>query len=48
MGSIETGLDEVLALWLCDERLELGGGEGVYEAGLGDDQQKDLCACKGG
>jgi hypothetical protein len=31
MGGIETSLDEILTLWLCDERLELGSGEGVYE-----------------
>lgn len=29
-----TYLDEVLALWLGDERLELRGGEGVDEASL--------------
>jgi hypothetical protein len=31
---IETSLDEVLALWLGEEGLEFGGGEGVDEAGL--------------
>lgn len=35
-------LDQVLALSLGDEWLQLGGGEGVHEAGLGDDQQQDL------
>ena len=34
MGSIETSLDEVLALWLSDEGLELCSSKGVYEAGL--------------
>ena len=29
MGCVEAGLDEVLALGLGDEWLELGGGEGV-------------------
>ncbi len=28
-GALRQGLDEVLALGLGDERLELGGGEGV-------------------
>ena len=34
-----TNLDEVLAFRLCDKRLELWGGEGVYKTGLGDDEQ---------
>ena len=34
MGSIETCLNEIFALWLGNKGLELGGGEGVYEAGL--------------
>lgn len=37
-------LNEILALRLGDERLELGGGEGVNQAGLGDDQQQNLRA----
>lgn len=41
-----TYLDEVLAFWLGDERLELRRREGVHQARLGDDQQQDLCASK--
>jgi hypothetical protein len=37
-------LDEVLALGLGDQRLELGGGEGVDQPRLGDDEQEDLRA----
>jgi hypothetical protein len=37
-------LDQVLALGLGDQRLELGSGEGVDETSLGDDEQKDLGA----
>jgi hypothetical protein len=44
MRSIEAGLDEVLAFRLGDERLELGGGEGVDQTSLGDDEEEDLCA----
>lgn len=33
-GRIETGLDEILALWLGDEGLELCSGKSVYEASL--------------
>jgi hypothetical protein len=47
VGGIETSLDKVLALGLGDKGLELGGGEGVDEAGLGDDEEQDLCASKG-
>ena len=47
-GGIETGLDEIFALGLGDEGLELGGGEGVDEAGLGHDEQEDLGAGEGG
>ena len=31
-------LNEVLALGLCDERLQLGRGEGVDQARFGDDE----------
>lgn len=48
MGCAETCLDEVLALRLGDQGLELGGGEGVDEAGLGHDEKQDLCASEGG
>jgi hypothetical protein len=34
-SSIETRLNEIFALWLCDERLELCGSEGVHQAGFG-------------
>lgn len=37
-------LDEVLALWLGDEWLQLGCGEGVDEPCLGHDEQQDLGA----
>lgn len=41
-------LDEVLALGLGDERLQLGGGEGVDQSGLGDDEQEHLGAGEDG
>ncbi len=44
MRSIETCLDEILAFWLGDKRLELGSGKGVYEASLGDDEEQNLGA----
>lgn len=43
---MQTGLDQVLALGLCDERLKLGCCEGVDESSFRDHQQKDLCACQ--
>jgi hypothetical protein len=46
--SIETCLDKVFALRLCDKGLEFCGGEGVDEAGLGDNQEEDLCAGESG
>jgi hypothetical protein len=46
VGGIETSLDKVLALGLGDKGLELGGSEGVDQAGLGDDEEQDLCARK--
>jgi len=39
-------LDQVLALGLCDERLQLGGGESVDETGFGHDEKQDLGACQ--
>ena len=42
MGGIETSLNEILSLRLCDERLELGGGESVNQSGFGDYEQKHL------
>jgi len=47
VGRVETGLDEVLALWLGDEGLELCGCEGVYETGFRHDKEEDLCAGEG-
>lgn len=46
MGGIETSLNKILTLWLGDKGLELGGSECVNEAGLGDDEEQDLCASK--
>jgi hypothetical protein len=43
-----TYLDQVLALGLGDEWLQLGGGEGVDETGLGDDQKEHLGAGEDG
>lgn len=34
-GSVEAGLNEILALGLCDERLQFGSCKCVYEAGFG-------------
>lgn len=39
-------LDQIFALGLGNERLELGSGEGINQARLGDDQQEDLSACQ--
>lgn len=44
MRGMRAYLDEVLALGLGDERLQLGRGEGVDEAGLGDDEEQHLGA----
>lgn len=41
-------LDEVLALGLCHQRLQLRRGEGVDEAGLGHDEQQHLSASQDG
>jgi hypothetical protein len=45
---IETGLDKVLALGLCNKGLEFCGGESVHKAGLGNDQEEDLGTGEGG
>jgi hypothetical protein len=37
-------LNEILALGLCDEGLQLGRGEGVNQASFGDDEQQNLGA----
>lgn len=47
MGRVEACLNEVLALGLGDEGLELGGGEGVYKACLRDDEEQNLCTSEG-
>ena len=39
---VEASLDQVLALRLRDERLQLGSGEGVDETGLADDEKQNL------
>lgn len=44
LGRIQTGLDQVLALGLCDQRLELGCGKSVDKTGLGNDKKKNLGA----
>lgn len=43
-----TYLDEVLALGLGDERLQLGRGEGVDQTRLGHDEKQDLGAGQDG
>lgn len=43
-----TYLNEVLALGLGDERLQLGGGEGIDETRLRDNQQEHLGAGENG
>lgn len=44
MRRIQTGLDEVLAFWLGDERLKLRRRERVYKASLRNDKQQNLRA----
>jgi len=39
---IQTRLNEVLPLRLCDKGLELCGSESVYQTSLGDDEEQDL------
>lgn len=43
-SSKKTYLDQVLALGLGDQRLQLGCRKGVHESSLRDDKQKDLSA----
>lgn len=43
-----THLDQILPLGLGDQRLQLGGGEGVDQPRLGDDEQEDLRARQDG
>lgn len=42
MGCVQTSLNEILPLWLGDEWLKLGGGEGVYQSGFRHDEQQHL------
>lgn len=46
MWSIETSLDEILTLWLGNQGLKLGGGEGVHQTSLGYDEKEDLSTCE--
>ena len=46
--SKSTYLNQVLALRLGDQWLELRGGKGIDQAGLGHDQQQHLGACEDG
>lgn len=39
-------MNQILAFGLGHEWLELGCGEGVHQASLGDDEKEDLCASK--
>jgi hypothetical protein len=41
-------LDQILAFWLGDQRLQLGRGECVDEASLGDDEEEDLGSSQDG
>lgn len=48
MQMMATYLDQVLALGLGHQRLELGGGESIDETGLGNDQEQHLGAGQDG
>ena len=41
-------LNQILAFGLCDEGLELGCREGVDQASLGDNEEKNLSASQDG
>lgn len=41
-------MDQILAFWLGDQRLQLRCGEGVDQASLGDDQEQNLGAGQDG
>lgn len=41
-------LDQVLALWLCDEGLEFWRREGVHQSGLGHDEEQHLGSSEDG
>jgi len=47
-GRVKACLNEVLALGLCHEWLELGSGEGIDKTGLRDDEEKNLSTSEGG
>jgi len=47
VGRVETGLDQVLALWLGDKRLKLGGRERVHQSSFRDDEQQYLSPSQG-
>ena len=47
MRCIQAGLDEVLAFWLRDKRLELRGRESIDEACLGHDEKEYLRSGQG-
>lgn len=44
----DTYLDQIFAFSFGDQRLKLGGGEGVDQTRFGDHQQEDLCAREDG
>lgn len=44
----EAYLDEILALRLGDQRLQLWCSECVHKTGLRYDEEQDLCACQHG
>ena len=48
MRRVEACLDEVLAFWLRDKRLQFGSSEGVDQAGFRDYEKEDLCSGEGG
>jgi hypothetical protein len=47
VGGVEACLDEILALRLGDERLQLCGGESVNQAGFRDDEKENLRSSQG-
>jgi hypothetical protein len=48
VGRVKACLDEILAFWLRDERLQFGSSEGVDQASFRDDEKEDLCPCESG
>lgn len=43
---IEALLDKLLSFGVADNRLQLGGGEGVDEARFRYDEKQDFCSCQ--